>query len=66
MYSISWFYLYGVGGLMYAGGSYLVWRAGVLDFSAPQDRRIYWFTTGCLVLFAVVHALFQFVFPFID
>lgn len=65
MYSISWFYLYIVGGLMYGAGTFFVARAGVLDFSAPQDRRIYWFTTSCLVLFAGVHALFQFVFPFV-
>lgn len=64
MYAISWFYLYGVGGLLYAAGTYWCVRLGVLDFSEPRERVVYLWATICLAIFAGIHALFQFVLPF--
>ena len=64
MHTWSYIYLYVVGGLFYAIGSYWVFRAGMLDLKMPQDRRTYWVMTASLVLFAVVHGLFQLVFPY--
>jgi len=66
MFGISWFYLYGVGGTFYGLGTYLCVRAGTLDFKNKRDRRMYTATTSCLVLFAVVHGLFQFVLPYVE
>ena len=63
MFEISWYYLYGVGGAFYALGSYVCIRSGSLDLSQQQDRTIYAAATGCLVVFAAAHALFQFVLP---
>lgn len=66
MHTWSYIYLYVVGGLFYFIGSFLVIRAGMLDLKAPQDKKIYWTMTLCLILFAVVHFLFQMVFPYSD
>ncbi len=63
-YGISWFYLYGVGGLIYAIGTYFCIRQNALDFTQPHERRIWLFATFCLATFAAGHALFQFVLPF--
>jgi hypothetical protein len=63
-YGISWFYQYGVGGLVYAIGTYFCVRQNVLDFNQPRERRIYLFATLCLGIFATGHAIFQFVLPF--
>lgn len=65
MYAISWFYLYGVGGAVYAAGALWCVRMGVLDLSEPRERRVFVVATLCLALFAGVHALFQFVLPFV-
>lgn len=65
MYSISWVYQYGVGGLVYAGGAIVCIRAGVLDLKDPSERGSFIFATAGLVTFAVIHALFQYVFPFV-
>ncbi len=65
MFSISWFYLYIVGGIIYAGGTYICWRAGALDFNDASERRSFRLATGCVIAFAVIHGLFQFVFPFV-
>lgn len=64
MHTWSYIYLYVVGGLFYAWGSYLCIRAGMIDFSMPQDRRMYFWATGSLILFAVVHGVFQLVVPY--
>ena len=66
MFALSWFYLYGFGTLIYAGGSVLAWRQGVLDLNDPRERRPFWTTTAWLATFCAAHALFQFVMPFID
>ncbi len=63
-YGISWIYLYGVGGLVYGVGTYFCVRQNVLDFAQPRERQIWILSTVCLVIFAVAHALFQFVLPF--
>jgi hypothetical protein len=65
MYKLSWFYLYGVGGAIYALGTYLCTRAGVLDFGDRRERGMFAWATAAMILFAVIHALFQFVFPFV-
>ena len=64
MYAISWFYLYGVGGALYAAGTFWCLRLGVLDLREPRERQIFVAATVCLALFAGAHALFQFVLPF--
>lgn len=64
-YGVSWFYLYGVGGLIYGLGSYFCVRQNVLDFSQPRERLVWLFATGCLGLFAAVHAVFQFILPYV-
>ena len=63
MFTLSWYYMYGVGGLIYAIGTVVGFKTGVIDFSIEQDRRIFLGMTACLALFAGVHALFQFVLP---
>ena len=65
MFALSWFYQYLVGGLIYAGGTLVCVRTGVLDLSDGSERRIWLAATGCLAGYAVVHALFQFVLPFV-
>lgn len=64
-YGISWIYLYGVGGATYAAGSVFCVKAGTLDLSDPREKKAFVFATACLVFFAVMHGLFQFVFPFV-
>lgn len=63
-YGISWFYLYGVGGAIYAAGTYFCVRQDVLDFEQPREKQVWVFATVCLAIFAAGHALFQFVLPF--
>jgi hypothetical protein len=63
MFTISWYYLYGVGGAFYALGTYLCLRSGALDLQNAGERRMFVITTACLTLFAVAHALLQFVLP---
>ena len=65
MFTISWFYLYLGGGAIYAAGAYACWRFGSLDLSATHERRDFLLVTGCLVGMAAVHALLQFVLPFV-
>ncbi len=64
-YYLSFFYQYGVGGLIFLVGTVLSVRAGVLDLSVPSERRIYFLLTLFFILVALGHALFQFVFPFV-
>ncbi|MEM9491659.1 MAG: hypothetical protein AAGC55_21110 [Myxococcota bacterium] len=66
MRELSWIYLYGVGGLIYALGSIVCIRAGVLDLKERGERDIFVAATGCLVIFALAHGLFQFVLPFVE
>ena len=66
MFSISWIYLYLVGGAIYAIGAIFCLKTKVLDLSVKNDRYIFIGTTACLVVFAAVHAVFQFVLPFMD
>jgi len=63
-YGISWIYLYGVGGLIYAGGTWLCVHENALDLSEPRERRTYILATTGLCIFALDHALFQYVLPF--
>ena len=63
MFTISWFYLYGVGGTFYALGTWVCAKSGALDFNEKRDRKMYFTVTGCLLLIAAAHALFQFVLP---
>lgn len=65
MFNLSWFYLYGVGGAIYAGGALLCVRAGVLDLGVAGERRMFGWMTAALALFATIHGLFQFVFPYV-
>lgn len=65
MFALSWIYLYGVGGVIYVLGTMACVRTGVLDWKNHDERRMYLATTACLVLFAAIHALFQFVLPFV-
>ena len=64
MFALSWYYMYGVGGLIYGGGTIAGIKLGVLDLKVTRDRLLFFSMTGCLMLFAGVHALFQFVLPF--
>lgn len=66
MRDLSWFYLYGVGGLIYALGSIACARTGALDFKIPSERRMFLVLTVCLVVFALFHGVFQFVLPFVE
>lgn len=63
MFTLSWFYMYGVGGLIYALGTIVGIKTGVLDLRIKRDRAVYVYVTVCLALFAAVHVLFQFVLP---
>jgi hypothetical protein len=63
MFELSYLYNYGVGGAIYGVGAFICLKHGVLDLKIPRERRIFWSTTGCFGIFAVVHGLFQFVFP---
>lgn len=63
MFTLSWYYMYGVGGLIYLLGVIAGLKTGVLDLSIKKDRNVFVGMTACLVLFAGVHALFQFVLP---
>lgn len=36
---LPYLYLYGVGGLLFLGGLYLVLRSGALDLKRPRHRR---------------------------
>ena len=64
MYEVSYIYQYGIGTAIFVAGTVVCIRAGVLDLSDRQERRAWAMATAGLVGFAVVHALFQFVFPF--
>lgn len=64
MYAFAWLYMYGVGGLIYVLGAIAGIRAGVIDLHDRNERTVFIGITACLVLFAAVHALFQFVLPF--
>jgi len=64
MYSLSWFYLYGVGGLIYVLGAVACIRTDALDMTNPRDRGIFVKVSVALVVFAGVHALFQWTLPF--
>lgn len=63
MFTLSWYYMYGVGGLIYALGVIIGWKTGVLDLSIKKDRTIFLGLTACFALFAGVHVIFQFVLP---
>ena len=65
MFALSWIYMYGVGLIIYGAGTFACVRAGVLDFSIPTERRSFIAVSVCFGLFAAVHALFQYVLPFV-
>lgn len=65
MFTVSWFYLYAVGGVIYAGGAYACWRFGALDLSITDERRDFLVVTGFLGGMATLHAVLQFVLPFV-
>jgi|GEM_PF-2119905 len=66
MYTWSFVYQYGVGGLIYAIGVWIALKSGILDLQDPKERKIFFWLTVCFLVFAGVHALFQFVFPFLE
>ena len=58
-------YQYTVGSAVFLGGLLVAHRAGAIDLKNQEIRR--WFTVLLvgMVLFASVHALLQFVLPFV-
>jgi hypothetical protein len=64
VYELSYIYQYGLGTLVFVAGTVVCIRAGVLDLSDRRERLAWAMATGGLVAYAVFHALFQFVFPF--
>ena len=64
MFALSYWYMYGVGSLIYLGGTVLCLRVGALDLQNPRERLAFGIATAGLLVYAGVHALFQFVLPF--
>ena len=58
-------YQYGVGSLIMAGSLFIAHRTGALDMQSSESRRTFGILVGGMVLYAVVHGLIQFVFPFV-
>ena len=64
MYEISYFYQYVLGTAIFVAGTVMCIRTGVLDLGDRKERRAWAMATGGLVAYAVIHAVLQFVFPF--
>lgn len=62
---IPYFYQYTVGSIVFFGGLLVAHRTGALDLKSREARQ--WFTILLvgMGLFASLHALLQFVFPFV-
>jgi len=58
-------YQYTVGSIVFFGGLLIVHRAGAMDLKNRAARRTLAILLAGMALFASVHALFQFVFPFV-
>ncbi len=60
---LQYLYQYLVGGAIFFVGFFFVWRQGDVGFRDARTRRNALLLLGGFVLFALVHAFFQFVAP---
>ncbi len=59
----SFFYLYGVGGLVFVGSLVLALRRGALDLKTSDGRKVLWFLILGYAAYMAFHALTQFILP---
>lgn len=60
MYASSYWYQYGVGGLIFLLGLWLCWRNGDLDLTRAQDRRFLYYCLFGMLAYALGQGFFQF------
>jgi len=60
---LSFLYLYGVGGLLFAGSLILLLKRGALDVQTKQGKQILFILFAGYAVYIAYHAATQFVLP---